>query len=50
MVDGSLVRWGAPKDGRFPCVKVRVKVNDGDGTVGGVDGPKVRSGSVNTIS
>ena len=44
VVDGGLVRRGASKDGWFPRVEVRVKVDDGDGTVGGVDGPVVRGG------
>jgi len=40
VVDGGLVGRGASKDGWFPRVEVRVKVDDGDRTVGGVDGPE----------
>ena len=44
VVDGGLVRWGASKDRWLPHVEVRVKVDDGEGTVGGVDGHAVRLG------
>lgn len=50
VVDGSLIRWGTSKDGWFPCIKVRVKVDDGDGSVGGVDGPTARSGALSVIN
>jgi len=50
VVDGSLIRWGASKDGWFPCIEVRVKVDDGDGSVGGVDGPVVGSGTLSAIN
>lgn len=44
VVDGGLLSRSASKDGWFPRVEVRIKVNNGDRTIGGVDRPVVRSG------
>ena len=37
MVDRGLLAWRTSEDGRLPSIEVRVEVDDGDGTVGGIN-------------